>query len=126
MESRGHRFLRGPQWLLIAIPLIDVTLAASHALSLRTAIFSGVVLELLLVGVFLAEVTVFRASYRIARRGGAGRGSSVLAGLDDTLPPPMAFVVRSEVGVGRALWWALRRRRVPMSDGHVISYTSRI
>ncbi|MGY1856821.1 hypothetical protein [Modestobacter sp. SYSU DS0290] len=113
-------------WLALLVPLVNAALAVTGALPVRTAVTVAVVLELLLAGVFLAEVRLFRRAYRRTRQAGETRGTAVLAGAEAALPRPVYWLVRSELGVLRALGWAVRRRTVVEPGAEAFPYTSRI
>ena len=98
------------RWLAVAIPLVDVALVLTGVLSLRAGIAVALVLETLLLVVLVVEAAAFRRAYRDARRDGGGRGAALGAGAEAVWPPVLVRLVRSEVGVFRALWWAARRR----------------
>ncbi|MGY1839680.1 MULTISPECIES: hypothetical protein [unclassified Modestobacter] len=119
-------FLRTAPWLAVLIPLADLGLVVAGVLPVRTAVVVAVVGEVLLAGVFLAEATLFRREYRRARDGGGSRGTAVLAGAAAALPRPVYWLIRSELGVLRALGWAVRRRTVVRPGEEAFSYTSRI
>ncbi|MGY2079365.1 hypothetical protein [Modestobacter sp. SYSU DS0657] len=113
-------------WSALLIPLVNAALAVTGALPVRTAVVVAVVLELLLAGVFVAEAALFRRAYRRAREAGGSRGTAVLAGGEAALPRPVYWLVRSELGVGRALLWAVRRRTVVRPGEQPFPYSSRI
>ncbi|MGY1750881.1 hypothetical protein [Modestobacter sp. SYSU DS0511] len=113
-------------WLALLVPLVNAALAVTGALPVRTAVVVAVVLELLLAGVFVAEAVLFRRAYRRVRTAGGSRGTALLAGAEAALPRPLHWLIRSELGVGRALFWALRRRTVVRPGEQPFSYTSRI
>src|SRR5215212_4653143 len=94
------------RWLLLLLPLLDLGLVLSGLLRLRTGLVVGLVLEVLLVGVVVAEIAAFRAAYRGARDDGAGRWTAAGEGLAAAAPPPVAWALRAETGMVRALWWA--------------------
>ncbi|WP_299957094.1 hypothetical protein [uncultured Modestobacter sp.] len=113
-------------WLAVGVPLVEVGLVLADVLPVGTALAVAVALEVLLAWVFLAEATLFRGAYRRTRQAGGTRGSAVLAGAEAALPRPVYWVVRSELGVLRALGRALRRRTVVRPGEEAFSYTSRI
>ncbi|MGY1844949.1 hypothetical protein [Modestobacter sp. SYSU DS0875] len=113
-------------WLAVGVPLVEAGLVVAGVLPVRTAVVVAVVLEVLVAGVFLAELALFRGAYRRTRVTGAGRGTAVLAGADAALPRPVYRLVRSELGVLRALGWAVRRHTVVRPGEEAFTYTSRI
>lgn len=118
--------MRTVPWLAVLVPVANATLVVTGVLDLRTAVVVGVALEVLLVGVLVAEIAVFRRAYGAARRTGATQSEAVWAGIDTTLPGPLAFLVRSEAGLGVALWRAVRGRDCVEPGDVAISYVSRI
>lgn len=98
------------RWSAVAVPLVDVALVLTGALSLRTGIVVALVLEVLLAVVLLVGAVASRRAYHAARRDGAARRTAVVAGLEAVWPPVVLRMARAEAGVFRALWWAARRR----------------
>jgi hypothetical protein len=114
------------RWAAVAVPLADAVLALTGVLDARTAVVAGLALEVLLAGVVAVEVLAFRRGYRRARAGGAARPAAASVGLAAALPAPVVWFLRSEAGIARALWRAVRRRRA-VEDGDVeLPYTDRI
>ena len=113
------------RWPAVAIPLVDVALVLTGVLSLRAGIVVALVLETLLLVVLVVEAAAFRRAYRDARRDGGGRGAALGAGAEAVWPPVLVRLVRSEVGVFRALWWAARRRSDVGPDDVPLPYAGR-
>jgi hypothetical protein len=118
--------LRALRWLVVVLPVADLLLVVSGAVPAREAVAAALVVEVLALGVLVAELAVFRSAYRTARAEGQGRGPAVSAGVAAALPRPVAFVVRTEAGMARALWWAVRGRRCVRPGETELPYTDRI
>lgn len=126
MGGEHRAIARIAPWLAILVPLVNVTLAATGVLTVRTAFVVALALEILLAGVLVIEVATFRATYRHARQQGARRAESTAKGIDAVLPAPVAYLMRSEVGLAVALWRAVRRQHCVAPGDIEISYVSRI
>jgi hypothetical protein len=114
------------RWLLLVLPLLDLALVLSGVLDVRTGVAVGLVLEVLLVGVVIAEIAAFRAAYRTARDAGVGGWTAAGKGLGAAAPPPVAWAVRAETGMVRAIGWAVRGRREVRPGDIVLAYGSRL
>jgi hypothetical protein len=75
--------------------------------------------------VVVGEVAVFRRAYRRARDDGQPRAAATGAGLRAAWPPSVIALANAEIGLWRALWWAVRRRRDVGPGESVISYADR-
>ncbi|ADB73316.1 hypothetical protein [Geodermatophilus obscurus] len=104
---------------------MDVALALSGVLSLRTGIVVALVLEALFAVVLVVEAAAFRRAYRATRQRGAGRRTGLVAGAEAVWPPVLLRLVRAEAGVIRALWWAVRRRSAVGPDDVPLPYAGR-
>lgn len=118
--------LTAARWLVLAIPLAEVVLELGDVLSLRAALITAVVLEILLAAVLVAEFAAFRHAAGAARAQGAGRLAAATAGLHAAVPPPVAWLMRTEAGMVRALRRAVRRRSALEPGDVALPYTSRI
>jgi len=117
------RLLSAARWLIVAVPLTDLTLVLTGVLDARTGLLVGLALELVLGLVVVVELRVFRAAYRRGRAAGRTRSEAVVLGLEAVWPPLVLRLARAEIGLFRSLWWAVRGRRavapgeVPLSYG---------
>jgi hypothetical protein len=124
-ESRS-RLLRSARWAVVVVPLVEVLLVVTGVLDLRTGLVVGLAVEVSLAGLVLAEAVAFRRAYRRARGDGAGRAAAVSTGLAVALPAPVAWFLRTETGIARSLWWAVRGRRAVEPGDVELPYTDRI
>jgi hypothetical protein len=113
------------RWLAVLVPLVEVGLVVAGFLDLRTAVLVGVVLEVLLAVVVVGEVAVFRRAYRRARAEGRPRAAAAGAGVRAAWPPAVVALANAEIGLWRALWWAVRRRRDVGPGERAIPYADR-
>src|SRR5687768_14707745 len=111
MPVRRSTVVSVGRWLAVLVPLAEILLVVSGFLDMRTAVLVGVVLEVLLAVIVVGEVAVFRRAYRGARADGRPRAAAVGAGLRAAWPPSVIALANAEIGLWRALWWAVRRRR---------------
>jgi hypothetical protein len=103
--------LSGARWIAVLVPVAEVGLVLSGVLDVRTAVVVGVVLEVVLAVVVVGEVAAFRRAYRRARAAGRDRSAAAGAGFRAAWPPALITLASAEIGLWRALWWAVRRRR---------------
>src|SRR5215218_8893391 len=99
------------RWLAVLVPLAEIVLVVSGFLDVRTAVVVGLVLEALLAVVVVGEVALFRRAYRRSRADGQTRSAAAGAGLRAAWPPSVIALADAEIGLWRALWWAVRGRR---------------
>lgn len=126
-ESRPFTALvRSLRWAVIVLPVVDLLLVATGLLDPHVGLAAGLILEVLVAGMVVAEGIAFRRAYRQARSAEGSRAGAVSAGLSAALPPPVAWFLRTEAGIVRALWWAVRRRRAVEAADIVLPYTDRI
>jgi hypothetical protein len=126
-EPRPPRAIfRIARWAVIVLPLVDVVLVATGLLDPHVGLVVGLTFEILLAGVVVAEAVAFRRAYRRARSAGSGRANALSTGLSAALPAPVGWFLRTEAGILRALWWAVRRRRAVEPAVVVLPYTDRI
>jgi hypothetical protein len=111
MPIRRSTLVSVGRWLAVLIPLAEIVLVVTGFLDVRTALLVGVVLEVLLAVVVVGEVAVFRRDYRRARADGQPRAAAAGAGFRAAWPPAVIALAIAEIGLWRALWWAVRRRR---------------
>jgi hypothetical protein len=98
-------------WGGLAVLVVDGGLVLSGVLGVRAGVVLAVVLELVLLVVAGVEVRAFLVGYRRARSTGSGRREAAARGFRAAFPPLAITLARAELGLWRALWWALRRRR---------------
>src|SRR3954469_24962159 len=111
MAGTRAALISGARWIAVLVPVAEVGLVLSGVLDVRTAVVVGVVLEALLAVVVVGEVAAFHRAYRRARAVGDSRAGAAGAGLRAAWPPVLISLASAEIGLWRALWWALRGRR---------------
>ncbi|MEU5164752.1 hypothetical protein [Streptomyces mutomycini] len=114
------------RWAAPAVILLQVVLVWSEVLSVGQAVVVGVTLEVLLLGVVLAEIALARRTYRVSRAEGADGQQAVDEALRAVLPGPVAKAVGMELGLLRSMWTWLRRRRDIAPGQEPLSYGSQI
>ncbi|MCF3105994.1 hypothetical protein IPZ58_31125 [Streptomyces roseoverticillatus] len=94
--------------------------------SLGEAVAVGLLLELLLAGVVITEITLARRVFKTSRSQGADGQEALNQALSAVLPGPVAKAMGMEFGLFCALWrWIRRRPDVP--EGHqTLTYGSEI
>jgi hypothetical protein len=126
-RSRPSRALAGTmRWTVIVLPLVDVVLVATGLLDPHIGLGVGLRVEVLFAGVLVAEAVTFRRAHRQLRSPDGGRADALSAVLSAALPAPVTWFLRTEAGIVRALWWAVRRRRAVEPADIVVPYTDRI
>jgi hypothetical protein len=113
------------RWLALLIPLADVALVLTGVLDVRTGVLVGLFLELLLAVVVVAEFRAYRRAYRAARAEGRARAEAAGLGFRAVWPPVVITLAAAEIGLWRALWWAVCRRRDVAPHETAISYSDR-
>lgn len=111
MAGARAGLVSGARWIAVLVPVVEVGLVFSGVLDVRTAVVVGVALEVLLAVVVVAEVAAFRRAYRRARAAGQDRTAAAGAGFRAAWPPALVTLGAAEIGLWRALWWAVRGRR---------------
>lgn len=114
------------RWAAPTIVLAQICFVWTGVFSLGEAVAVGLLLELLLVGVVVTEITLARRAFKTSRSRGADGQEALNQALSTVLPGPVAKAVGMEFGLFRALWrWIRRRPDVP--DGHqALTYGSEI
>ncbi|MFI2368607.1 hypothetical protein [Streptomyces sp. NPDC018833] len=86
----------------------------------------GLLLELLLAGIVITEITLARRAFRTSKSQGADGQEALNQALSAVLPAPVAKAMGMEFGLFRALWrWIRRKPDAP--EGHqILSYGSEI
>jgi hypothetical protein len=126
MDSGRRGVARAVPWAAVLLPPAELLLVVTGLLPVDVAVLVAVVLEVAFVAVLVAKWTAFRRAWRAERARGVRAGQALLAGVEAALPRPVAFVLRSEVGMAQSLWWAVRRRRLVRPGETPIPYTDRI
>ena len=117
---------RAAPWAAVVLPFAELLLVLTGVLPVAVALGVAVLLEAALAAVVVAEWVLFRRSYRQARADGEGRPAALRAGIEASAPRPLVLVLRSELGMWRALAWAVRRRRSVAPEDVVLTYSSRM
>ncbi|MEU0984715.1 hypothetical protein ABZ488_36565 [Streptomyces griseus] len=111
------------RWAIPTVVLLQVLLVWSGVLTVGQAVVVGLTLEVLLVGVVLAEIALARRAYRTSRAKGSDGQQAIEEALRAILPGPVAKAVGMELGLMRSTWRWIRRRpdvapgQQPMSYG---------
>jgi hypothetical protein len=113
------------RWLVVGIPLADLTLVLSGVLDTRTGLLVGIGLELVLSIVLVAEAIAFRRAYRLGRAVGRTRSEAAGLGFRAAWPPLVITLATAEIGLFRSLWWAVRRRRAVSQGDIALPYSDR-
>jgi hypothetical protein len=117
--------LSAGRWAAVLVPAAELGLVLSGVLGVRAAVVVGIGLELLLAVVLVGEVTVFRRAYRHVRAEGGRPAAAAGAGFRAAWPPAVTALAAAELGLWRALWWAVRRRRDVGPDDRPLPYADR-
>lgn len=114
------------RWAAPTVVLAQVCLVWTGVFSLGQAVVVGLLLELLLAGIVITEITLARRAFRASRSQGADGQEALNKALSAVLPTPVAKVMGMEFGLFRALWrWMRRKPDAP--EGHkVLTYGSEI
>lgn len=114
------------RWAIPSVVLLQVGLVWSGVLTVGQAVVVGLTLEVLLIGVVLAELALARRAYRTSRAEGADGQQAVEEALRAVLPGPVAKVVGMELGLFRSMWRWIRRRPDVAPGQQTMSYGSEI
>jgi hypothetical protein len=114
------------RWAAPTVVLAQVCLVWTGVFSLGEAVAVGLVLEVLLAGIVIAEITLATRAFRTSKSQGADGQEALRQALSAVLPAPVAKAMAMEFGLFRALWrWIRRKPDVP--EGHqILSYGSEI
>ncbi|WP_330239099.1 hypothetical protein [Streptomyces sp. NBC_00525] len=106
--------------------LAQACLVWTGVFSLGEAVAVGLLLELLLAGIVITEITLARRAFRASKSQGADGQEALNQALSAVLPGPVAKAMGMEFGLFRALWrWIRRKPDTP--EGHqMLSYGSEI
>ncbi len=125
MRLSRSALLSAGRWLAVLIPAAGLALVLTGVLDVRTGLVVGLLLELVLAVVVVAEVAVVRAAYRHGRADGRSRSGAAVLGFEAACPPILVRLARAEMGLLRSLWWAVRGRRAVAPGEVPLSYSDR-
>lgn len=114
------------RWAIPTVVLLQVVLVWSEVLTVGQAVVVALTLEVLLIGVVLAEITLARRAYRMSRANGADGQQALEEALRVVLPAPVAKMMGMELGLLRSLWRWIRRRPDVAPGQQPMSYGSEI
>lgn len=114
------------RWAMPTVVLLQVALVWSGVLTVGQAVVVGLTLEVLLIGIVLAELALARRAYRTSRAEGADGQQAVEEALRAVLPGPVAKVVGMELGLLRSMWRWIRRKPDVAPGQQPMSYGSEI
>ncbi|MEV4329803.1 hypothetical protein AB0K02_04560 [Streptomyces sp. NPDC049597] len=86
----------------------------------------GLILEVLLAGIVIIEITVARRAFKTSRRQGADGQEALSQALSAVLPAPVAKAMGAEFGLFRALWRWIRRKPDAPEAHEILTYGSEI
>ncbi|MFP1626492.1 hypothetical protein ACLB9X_15260 [Streptomyces sp. 5K101] len=114
------------RWAAPTVVLAQVCLVWTGVFSLGEAVAVGLLLEVLLAGIVITEITLARRAFKTSRSQGADGQEALNQALSAVLPAPVAKAMGMEFGLFRALWrWIRRKPDAP--EGHeILTYGSEI
>ncbi|MEU6756939.1 hypothetical protein [Streptomyces sp. NPDC046685] len=114
------------RWAAPTVVLVQICLVWTGVFSLGEGVAVGLLLELLLAGIVITEISLARRTFRASRSQGADGQEALNQALSAVLPAPVAKAMGMEFGLFRALWrWIRRKPDAP--EGHqILSYGSEI